>query len=981
MKKLLSIVSGMLLFSLLTTTTITAQLINGESFMQGKYIEVGVSSGGVFGTVNNPPEGYHPRANNPGLGFVADANQDGWDEGDPNYCGDYFVPGAPEEGWGIEVEGINYGNFTPSLNYSSSSNVPGSITNYSNSNGTISVTWVGNKAGLNIEKTTFFPENALYFVTQVIITNTTSSSANDIYYFRNVDPDNEQPLTGNYSTFNEVISQPGMDNPTALVQATGLNYGCYVGLGTIDRRARATFGGFTNRDASSIYEGLPPYNQSGSGTADVAMSLSFFLGDIPAGESVSFSYAYILEEGQLEEALDVTEDPIIRANGVNIASVGNTIEVCKGEVVEFSIIDGEDYDWTWSPSSGLSSTTGTEVTASPDETTTYTITGTRGSEVISVDVTVQLYPFVTLPEEILLPYEGSLILEAAEGFDTYQWDDDDASTTQSIEVTEAGIYTVTVSDEETGCTSSASVEVIAILPNSLTLEPETITVITGEEICITGTVYDQFGELLKGVEVFTEVDGEVVGSGITNENGEVEYCFTPTESGVVNIVCYYEGGNRVTATVTVTIDGGGDPVPTSLTLEPNEITVPAGEEICIMGTVYDQFGDPLEGIEVFTEVDGEAVGSGTTDANGEVKYCFTPTESGNINIVCYYEGGTRVTATVTVIDESYDTTVITLIDSETDTDILEMHDGDIYALEDLPEMLAIRADVTASVGSLDFNLNGPFIHRKTESNAPYAIFGNVGNDYTGRIFPPGNYELTVTPYSQPGRTGVAGEPTKIGFTITNNAILDNFAVIGFDLYDAVTDSKIMDLIDGTVINLGTLDHNDLTVLINTLPDFVGSVKVELMGPVNNMRIENSRPYTLFENNSVNYYGRAFLPGSYTLMATPYSDRNAQGSSGTSLTVNFTVEDNWVDLKKAVAENHTSVYPVPFVDNFFVKNLNAGNLSAKLFNLQGQTIALNAYAKEDGLSVITPATLREGIYILKLYDEGKLLKTVRVQKKY
>ena len=79
-----------------------AQIVGSEVFLQGDYVEVGMSQCGSYGTVNNAPSGYHPRGGGGGrLGFVADQGQDGWSVGSPDYCGDYFLPGSPEEGWAI----------------------------------------------------------------------------------------------------------------------------------------------------------------------------------------------------------------------------------------------------------------------------------------------------------------------------------------------------------------------------------------------------------------------------------------------------------------------------------------------------------------------------------------------------------------------------------------------------------------------------------------------------------------------------------------------------------------------------------------------------------------------------------------------------------------------------------------------------------------------------------------------------------------
>ena len=82
--------------------TALAQVAAGDAFLKGTYLEVGISSCGTFGTSTPPPPtGYHN--NEATLGFVADASQDGWGAGSPAFCGDFFVPGTPEEGWNLKL--------------------------------------------------------------------------------------------------------------------------------------------------------------------------------------------------------------------------------------------------------------------------------------------------------------------------------------------------------------------------------------------------------------------------------------------------------------------------------------------------------------------------------------------------------------------------------------------------------------------------------------------------------------------------------------------------------------------------------------------------------------------------------------------------------------------------------------------------------------------------------------------------------------
>ena len=99
MKHLHNIIPALLM---LAGITAEAQIVGANAFMKGNYVEVGVNTCGAYGSNALPPAGYHPTEFS-GLGFVADSDMDGWTTGTPDYCGDYFVPGSPVEGWEIQI--------------------------------------------------------------------------------------------------------------------------------------------------------------------------------------------------------------------------------------------------------------------------------------------------------------------------------------------------------------------------------------------------------------------------------------------------------------------------------------------------------------------------------------------------------------------------------------------------------------------------------------------------------------------------------------------------------------------------------------------------------------------------------------------------------------------------------------------------------------------------------------------------------------
>jgi hypothetical protein len=292
-----------------------AQLGN-EIFLQGQFIEVGIHSAGSFGTEQTAPVGFHtwPEYSSgpyPGLlGFVADYGKDGWAVGTPPQTGDFFVPGSPEEGWAVEwtLGGIDrtFDNFGLEGDF----DIPLISSSETSSGSTRSAVWQGEAASgsdekLHVTQTVHFDQSKLYFIIDVVLTNTGTVALDSVEYLRNVDPDQEEPITGIYTTSNYVAYQPGVDGNSdkALVVAQGLTYGLTLGLGAVDARARVSTEGFSNRDPDEILDSPVTYPQSAPNIADQAIALAFRLGTLAPGQSVSFSCTYILSQADLEEAL------------------------------------------------------------------------------------------------------------------------------------------------------------------------------------------------------------------------------------------------------------------------------------------------------------------------------------------------------------------------------------------------------------------------------------------------------------------------------------------------------------------------------------------------------------------------------------------------------------------------------------------------------------------------------------------------------
>ena len=370
---------------LLISFSTYAQISGANVFIKGDYVEVGASQTGAFGA-NPALAGYH---NNVGtsLGFVADPDKDGWlvsSPGSANYMGDYFVPGSPYEGWDLKANGTTYRyrNLGAPCPGTSCANI-----SYTATATEQTMTWQGTVGGLTITQKTVVKKDKLYFVMYVDVVNTSGAAVNNIYYFRGLDPDNDQPWPlGNFQTDNRIVFQPSLISKNCLVTATGRGYPAqaYLGLGTKDCRAKCCI------FSAWPYAAQPDdtYNQNGSSASfnynvgttilnqDIAIGLVYNLGNLAAGQKTSLAYTYILKQADLDSALGETA-PRFESAGAPYSPY-TTFRVCPGKTVPLKVVNGGQYKWIWTTTSTPNYLTapGTS-TLIADGGTIPTITGTK----------------------------------------------------------------------------------------------------------------------------------------------------------------------------------------------------------------------------------------------------------------------------------------------------------------------------------------------------------------------------------------------------------------------------------------------------------------------------------------------------------------------------------------------------------------------------------------------------------------------------
>jgi gliding motility-associated-like protein len=504
-----------LILSVFHSGSISAQMVGPDAYIKGTSVEIGISGAGGFEGVNttvSPPlPGMHLRTNSfgvPYFGFVANPQLNGW--AGSAFDGDFFTPGTPENGWGIEV---GTGGTTYSNNCNAAQQIPGSITSWLHSFDCYTSDWEGDISNLHVKVNYFLQETDLFYTTTVSITNNSGVTIPDMYYYRNLDPDNNITVSGDYFTQNTIENQPAGSCGIAHVSATQTNpWNSYFGMAAIGANWRAVYGGFANRDASDLWTGAFPFTQTTGSSifADEAVALAYRIQNLAPGATETFKFVVILSSSQAGNAINnllyLSYPGSAGAPPPICTPYSDTVRICAGVpatiAVQGSIVN--EFTWSWSPGTGLSTTTGPTTQASPMSTTTYTLTGTPGSACVSpvtMTFVVQTTPSVTLnPVSNIITCAGSSVPASAYSSTpsgaTYTWTNSNpaiglaasgsGNTPAFVATNSTGSpITSTISVTPTipgGCTGPVSTYTITVNPPPVVNPPVNITVCAGAPV-------------------------------------------------------------------------------------------------------------------------------------------------------------------------------------------------------------------------------------------------------------------------------------------------------------------------------------------------------------------------------------------------------------------------------------------------------------------------------------------------------------------
>jgi hypothetical protein len=114
----------------------------------------------------------------------------------------------------------------------------------------------------------------------------------------------------------------------------------------------------------------------------------------------------------------------------------------------------------------------------------------------------------------------------------------------------------------------------------------------------------------------------------------------------------------------------------------------------------------------------------------------------------------------------------------------------------------------------------------------------------------------------------------------------------FTLINANLHTNLGRIRNGAIMSIKELKTNRISIQAEVVKEFAGSIRFVLTGPKNVTFFDNQAPYAMFgDDGNGRYFNAGGLPaGNYTMVATPFDERNGRGKEGNSRTIRFQVID-------------------------------------------------------------------------------------------
>lgn len=215
-----------------------------------------------------------------------------------------------------------------------------------------------------------------------------------------------------------------------------------------------------------------------------------------------------------------------------------------------------------------------------------------------------------------------------------------------------------------------------------------------------------------------------------------------------------------------------------------------------------------------------------------------------------------------------------LVNPTTDQIVVNpMADGEIVDLVALGGSFNIMANVNLgdieSVGMVITDQNGNLVFGQMENDAPYAVFGNFGNDFDPGTLPAGMYTLSAVAFTDDNGQGTASPIASVDFIVVGAAASSN-GNSGLSSINKVAGRGI------------SLYPNPASFVVYAdLHEFTGeTVKLSVMNEIGQVVLTKKIEEVSSEDVMINLAGNRFTEGVYLLQMTT--------ESGESVTRRFIV---------------------------------------------------------------------------------------------
>lgn len=353
--------------------------------------------------------------------------------------------------------------------------------------------------------------------------------------------------------------------------------------------------------------------------------------------------------------------------------------ICIGQSTILTATGANTY--SWAPNTGLNTTVGAVVTATPNTSINYTVTGTDGFGCVNtytIGITVNPLPTIIASASLNAICLGDSTTLSASGGVNYIWTPNTELNTNIGPVVDAGpnsniTYTVTGTDGF-GCVNTATVPITVNQLPVVTVTPASATVCFGDSVLLTASGATTYSwsplsglSATTGTSVYAQPPNTttytVIGTdGLgcsSSRNVTVTVNPLPNVSAIAtpDIICFGQSSS-ITASGANTYSwspGTGLNTTTGTTVISTPVTsivytvTGTDGNGCINTNTVSVTVNPLPTITVSASLDSICIGDSTTlSASGAVNYIWTPNIALNTNIGSVVDAGPTSSITYTV---------------------------------------------------------------------------------------------------------------------------------------------------------------------------------------------------------------------------------------------------------------------------------------------------------------------------------------------